>query len=105
MIIGIHAHEKTAPQPVIVNIEALVQTSPNPVADNFSDVVCYETIARTVHRIAGYRPINLVETFAEYIADFCLSDSRVQSVKVRVEKTQALDGARAVGTEILRTRT
>ena len=46
--------------------------------------------------------INLVETLAERIADFCLSDRRVAAARVRVEKSGAVVEAAGVGVEIER---
>jgi len=45
---------------------------------------------------------NLVETLAERIAERCLSDKRIVSVLVRVEKLER--GPASVGVEIVRPR-
>ena len=47
--------------------------------------------------------IKLVETMAERIAERCLSDKRIASVLVRVEKLER--GPASVGVEIVRPRT
>jgi dihydroneopterin aldolase len=44
----------------------------------------------------------LVETLAERLAAFCLKDSRVVAVRVRVEKLDVFADAASVGVEIVR---
>ena len=58
-----------------------------------------------IKKIISAGHINLVETMAEEIAKFCLSDSRVISVKVRVEKPDIIADAAGVGVEIERYQT
>ena len=48
--------------------------------------------------------INLVETLADRIAQTCLEDRRVQSVKARIEKLDVFKEAESVGVEIERNR-
>jgi 7,8-dihydroneopterin aldolase/epimerase/oxygenase len=47
---------------------------------------------------------NLVETLCEKIAQSCLTDKRVLSARVRVEKPDIIPNARSVGVEIERSR-
>jgi dihydroneopterin aldolase len=103
MLVGIYEHEKQAKQPVLINLQADV-TLPQDGTDNYDNVVCYETIANAIKRIAGSGHINLLETLAEHIAEFCLQDKRVNAVTVRVEKTAVFDFAHSAGVEINRHR-
>ena len=48
--------------------------------------------------------VRLAETLAERIAAACFEDTRVKTVRVRVEKLEALTAAESVGIEIERTR-
>jgi dihydroneopterin aldolase len=48
--------------------------------------------------------INLVETLADRIAGVCLSDHRVLSAKVRIDKLDVFKEAFSVGVEIERQR-
>lgn len=102
MDIGIYPHEKTAPQPVVVNITADVATAADWEADTYDQVVCYATIADTVRGIAAKGHIKLAETFAERIAAACLATKGVLAVTVRVEKTGIMPDAAGVGVEIRR---
>ena len=66
------------------------------------NVVCYEGLVSGVRNIVDSGHVGLVETMAEEIADMCLDDIRVRSVRVRVEKLDIFDNAESVGVEIER---
>jgi len=98
--IGIHGHEKGTPQPVRINVDLEADASARD--DKVEEVVDYETIANGIRDIVAAGHINLAETLAERIAANCLSDGRVTTVRVRVEKRHAVQGADAAGVEIER---
>ncbi|MFQ5785254.1 MAG: dihydroneopterin aldolase [Alphaproteobacteria bacterium] len=102
-MIGIHRHERDADQRVRVNIDLTVRDA-KPVDDRIANVISYDDIVAGVKRIVDAGHINLVETLADRIADFCLSDSRVIATRVRVEKLDAIADAASVGVEIERFR-
>src|SRR5690606_30741121 len=77
MLIGVYPHERTTPQPVRFNIEMTVDDAAGPLDDNYRNVVCYETIANRVTRMATEKHVNLVETLAENTAAICLANERV----------------------------
>lgn len=103
MFIGVHDHEKAALQRVLVSLSARV----DPVLsgkDDLSGVVSYGDLVRTIQALAEAGHINLVETFAERIAEAALGDPRVHAVSVRITKPQACTAAQGVGVQILRVR-
>ncbi len=100
--IGVRRRERGARQRVRINLDLSVREDATPLDDRIANVVCYEEVADGVRRIVLAGHINLVETLAERIADFCLADSRVASVKVRVEKLDVFPDAAGVGVEIER---
>ena len=57
-----------------------------------------------VRAIIAEGHVRLAETLAERIAAACFEDARVRTVRVRVEKLEALTAAESVGIEIERTR-
>lgn len=99
--IGVHRHERTDRQRIRVNIDLAVRDDRD-LDDDLSKVVCYEKITVGVRRLLADRHIKLVETVAEEIAAMCLGDSRVSSVRVRVEKLDILPDGASVGVEIER---
>jgi dihydroneopterin aldolase len=103
--IGVHRHEKEAPQRIRINLDLAVREGDAPINDALGNVVCYEDVATGVRAIVGTGHINLVETLAERLASFCLQESRVEAVRVRVEKLDVFPDAASAGVEIVRTRT
>jgi len=96
--IGVYAHEKGQAQPLLVDVELDV---PAAGAEQLSDTVNYETVLEAARALAAEGHIELVETFAERLAQACLTDPRVTRARVRVEKPQALaPHAAAAGVEI-----
>lgn len=104
MLIGVYDNEKTAKQPVVINLEADFNAPQNWRGDAYENACCYDNIAQAVRKIAGSGHVNLVETLAEHIADYCLQDKRVTGVTVRVEKTAVFNDAHSAGVEIRRMR-
>ena len=100
--IGVHSHERHGPQRVRVNVDLAVREGARDIADDLGNVVCYEGIVAGIRRIAAAGHVNLVETFAERIADMCLADPRIQLARVRVEKLDVFPDAASVGVEIER---
>jgi len=99
--IGVWEHEKDTHQKVRINVDLSVQedTAHN---DQLGNVVCYNDIVLNIQKIIESGHINLVETLAEKIAESELGDPRVISVRVKVEKLEAVENAASVGVEIER---
>jgi 7,8-dihydroneopterin aldolase/epimerase/oxygenase len=102
--IGIYEHEKTTKQKIRINIDLSVKEESNPLNDDYEKVVCYEKIVNGVKTIVHSGHIKLVETLAENIAEINLSDPRIISIRVRVEKLEAIENTASVGVEIERYR-
>jgi dihydroneopterin aldolase len=99
--IGVHRHEHRTSQRVRINLDMAVREGRD-LNDTLANVVCYERITDGVRAIVTRRHINLVETLAEEIAEMCLEDRRMRSVRVRVEKLDVFPDATSVGVEIER---
>lgn len=99
--IGIHSHERDADQRVRVNIDLTVRDD-RPVDDKIANVISYDDIVGGITAIVAGGHINLVETLADRIGDFCMSDPRAVAARVRVEKLDAIAEAASVGVEIER---
>ncbi len=100
--IGVHSFEKIDSQMIRINVDMISLDDGAPLNDDLSKVICYESVVNGITDIIAGGHINLVETLAEKIADFCLSDRRVVRVKVRVEKPHIIAEAASVGVEIER---
>ncbi len=109
--IGVHPHEHGAAQRVRVNVDLGVEdlgagglSRPAVGRDRLSRVVDYEAVANAVRDIISSGHVLLVETLAERIAEACLSDPRVEIVRIRVEKLDVFADAASAGVEIERRR-
>lgn len=95
--IGVYAHERGITQPL--DVDVTLDLTPGPV-ERLEDTLNYETVRAAAHDLIAQGHMELIETFAERLAAACLTDPRVRSVAVRVEKPGALRGAQAAGCEI-----
>lgn len=98
--IGAYEEEKGVTQKVGFTVEATVRASAGRLDDDLANVPSYDDIIKIIRAAAETGHINLVETFAELIAERCLADPRIAAVLVRVEKLER--GPRSVGVEIVR---
>jgi len=100
--IGVHAHEYGQRQPLVVDVELDVAAIG---AERLAQTVNYERIVRDARAVADEGHIELVEMFAERLAQLCLADPRVTRARVRVEKPMALaPDAAAAGVEVTAVR-
>lgn len=93
-LIGVYAHERLTPQRIRLNLDA----------DVIAEGVTGEDLAAAIREVVGRGHVNLNETLAERIAERCLTDARIASVRVRVEKLDVFPDAGSVGVEIERAR-
>jgi dihydroneopterin aldolase len=98
--LGIHPHEKAAPQRIRVDVELLVEDDAAPVgvgSDDFRRVVDYQRLVELVRSEVASGHVLLVETLAERVALAALADARVERVRVQVEKPDIFADVEAVG--------
>jgi len=103
-IIGINPWERLTKQHITVDIEIDTDLSAAGKSDAIEDTINYRTIAKTVTNEIEKSHYGLVESIGAKIADICLKDDRVFSVKVTVRKPGAVRKASAVGIVIRRNR-
>jgi 7,8-dihydroneopterin aldolase/epimerase/oxygenase len=101
--IGVYSHEEGKTQPVRFNVDLGVLDDKD-LQDQLDKVVDYGVIEGRIRSIIAEGHVRLAETLAERIAAACFEDSRVVSVRVRVEKLVALKDAESAGVEIERKR-
>ncbi|MCL2496573.1 MAG: dihydroneopterin aldolase [Clostridiales bacterium] len=86
---GVYKEEKHVKQPFYVNIEMFVDTREAAQADDLALSVDYSLIYRKVCVLMERHSFNLLETLAARIAESILEYSKVQRVRVEVEKSSA----------------
>jgi 7,8-dihydroneopterin aldolase/epimerase/oxygenase len=105
-IVGIHAHERVNEQPLCIDLTLGLDTRDAARTGKISRTVHYGDVAEQVSALLRFRRYRLLEAAAEEIAWMLLGiHSRLEWVKIQVEKPQALAGiAQAASLTITRTR-
>jgi dihydroneopterin aldolase len=102
--IGVYEHEKRYEQRVLISADLWVRDDYDGVSDRLADVLDYGKVLDDIVRLAQSEHVNLNETLAERIARQCLSDARVERVRVSIAKPDVTRSCRSVGIEIERER-
>ena len=95
--IGVYESEQGQKQDIRINLDLTVTDPADPLADEYGQVVCYDALIAQVEDLLQEGHIGLVETLAERIAALALENSRVLSIRVRIEKLEAIQAAASVG--------
>ncbi len=101
-IIGINEREREQPQDILINIVLFTDLHKAGESDDIHDSVDYSLIAKKVLAHTETARRLTVEALAADLAQLCLEDPRVEKVRVRVEKPQAIRFCKSVGVEIER---
>ncbi len=100
-LIGVHQHERSSVQRVLVDVE--LEVKPIRHGDDLNCVVSYEDVVAVVRRLADGGHIQLVETLAERVAACCLKFDGAVRVSVTILKPDVLPGAAALGVRVQQT--
>lgn len=103
-IIGINDEERIKPQDVVVGLSLWADMGRAGETDDIEDAVNYRTVTKQVIELVEGSQFYLVEKLATEIARVCLSDSRIERVRVTVKKPGAVRFARTVGVTIERSQ-
>ena len=102
--IGIYKNEKNITQPLRVSVVAKVK-NPKKINDkNINSVVCYNQISKKIKKIIKSGHTMLLEKLAEKIFEECFRNKRIQTMKIRLEKLNAIKEADSAGIEVERSR-
>ena len=103
-IIGIHKHEKINKQKIIFNIVIDVNQDTLPNENSLSSVVDYEQITNKLKSLAKNKNHNFLESLAEDSFKEIFEDRRINSIKIKIEKPDAILNAKSVGVEVFKSR-
>jgi len=103
-IIGIHQNEKVNKQKIIFNIVIDVNQNIHPDENDLSSIVDYEKITNKLKKLAINKKYNFLESLAEDSFNEIFADKRINSVKIKIEKPDAIANAQSVGVEIFKSR-
>ena len=103
-IIGIHDHEKTKKQKIKFNIVLDIDQNTAPNEKDIKSIVDYEKITNKLENLAKDKKYNFLESLAEDSFKEIFEDKRISSVKIKIEKPDAIKNVDSVGIEVFKTR-
>ena len=103
-IIGIHEHEKIKKQKIKFNIVIDINQNTVPNENDIKSIVDYEKITNKLKNLAKEKKYNFLESLAEDSFKEIFDDERINSVKIKIEKPEAIKNAESVGVEVFKTR-
>ena len=103
-IIGIHQHEKIKKQKIKFNIVIDVDQNVLPNEEDIKSIVDYEKITNNLKNLVKNKKYNFLESLAEDSFKEIFEDKRINSVKIKIEKPDAIKNADSVGVEVFKSR-
>ena len=103
--IGVYAWERHLPQTIRIDVDIGLPSTRAFESGEFADVVDYAAVVLRIKSLAADNTHQLLEPFAESIAQTVIAEFGAPSVKVRVAKLAPVAGVRELGVLIERART
>ena len=103
-IIGIHEHEKIKKQKIKFNIVIDVDNNVLPNEKDIKSIVDYENITNNLKNLVKNKKYNFLESLVEDSFKEIFEDKRINSVKIKIEKPEAIKNAETVGVEVFKSR-
>lgn len=86
---GVFDVERRDGQPFVIDLTLGLDTGPAAASDDLRDTVDYGSLVAAVKAAVEQDPVDLIETLAARIATICVTDDRVEWVRVTVHKPDA----------------
>tara|TARA_Y100001970_G_C13868334_1_gene667712 strand:+ start:340 stop:768 length:429 start_codon:yes stop_codon:yes gene_type:complete len=103
-IIGFYKHEKEKKQKIIFNIVLDIDQGSLPDEKDIKSIVDYEKITNKLENLTKRKNYNFLESLAEDSFKEIFEDKRINSIKIKIEKPEAIKNAGSVGVEVFKTR-
>ena len=103
-IIGIHDYEKVKKQKIKFNIVIDVNQNTLPNEKDLKSIINYEKITKKLENLVKNKKYNFLESLAEDSFVEIFEDKRISSVKIKIEKPDAIKNASSAGVEIFKSR-
>ena len=100
--IGIYDWERTRAQAVRLDVELGMPSDRVFASGDFTDALDYAAVVRRLQSFAADHPHQLLERFADAIAQLVLTEFHAPWVRVRVAKLAASRGVKEIGVSIER---
>jgi len=104
IFIGYRSHEKINKQNVKFNIE-LDHVNPKHLNDkDIKSIFNYEKIIKIIKNLTKSKHYNFLESLADDIFNELFKDKRINKIRLKIEKLDAIKGTVSVGIEITKKR-
>jgi len=104
VLVGVHEHERQAPQPLLFDLELAADVGRAAASDRVEDALDYSAVAEALAEYVAGTDFRLIETLAEGCAELILSRFPVEWLRLTLSKPRALENAEAAGLVIERRR-
>ena len=101
-VIGIHESELHRPQPLVIDVHAGLPRARACDTDRIGDTIDYGVVCERLRRLLIEHRVQLLEAFAEMIADILIGEFGARWVRVKVVKPKKFADVQAVGVQIER---
>ena len=101
-VIGIYDWERQLKQTLLVDLEMAADVARAAATDDVADTLNYKAVAKRLLAFADESSFQLVETFAERMAELLQEEFQIPWLRLRINKKGAVRGVRDVGVVIER---
>lgn len=101
-VIGIHETELHRPQPLVIDVHAGLRRARACDTDRIADTIDYGVVCERLRRLLVEHRLQLLEAFAECIAEILIGEFGAAWVRVKVVKPKKFSDVAAVGVQIER---
>lgn len=102
--IGIHRHEKVAPQPICVSVSLTAPIERPRAVRSLADTVDYDPIREFVSELARREHTALIEELLDDLVEVCFRNERVTHVVASIRKLEIFEDTEEAGVEISMSR-
>ena len=103
-VIGYYSAEKAKKQNVKFNIELNYTDQKNLNDKDIKSIVDYGRIIKVIKNMTKNKHYNFLESLADDLFDELFKDERIDKIKLKIEKIEAIRKAASVGIEITKKR-
>ncbi len=102
--IGFFQWEKEIKQTLVIDLAMGWNTANAAINDELAKTLDYAEISVAIEKFANDNPVDLIETLAERLASYLMTQYQIPWLKLSIGKPGAVHNAQTVGVEIERSR-
>lgn len=101
-IIGCYEHEKINKQRIVLDLEMAWDIRTAASTDDLSLTLDYNAVRLEIERLCEEKQFELVESLVECVATMIMKQFKVEGLRIRLAKPEAIENTRDVGVMIAR---